>query len=393
MTGMRSLSRTMPTRWTPVWLGCCTALAPCSWAVGEQDRGVPVDLATRTSAHEAMERGLAYLVAGQRADGGWEAFGESHMAITALVVQCLVQDDRYGAKHPVVKRGLDFVLRFAQPDGGVFVAGEGMRNYHTSVALMALAATKDPAHTQRIKNAQRYLKELQWDEGEGQETSSTWFGGQGYGRHKRPDLSNTQMMLEALYQSGLTPSDAAYKKAMTFISRCQMLGATNDQEFAKGSEDGGFVYTPVGGGESKAGTEVGEGRPRLRSYGSMTYAAFKSMLYAKLDRDDVRVKKAVAWIRKHYTLDQNPNMPGEHSKQGLYYYFYVFARAMHVWGEESIQDNRGGSHRWRVELCEKLMSLQRPDGSWINDEDRWYEGNPHLVTAYAILAMQSALSP
>jgi squalene-hopene/tetraprenyl-beta-curcumene cyclase len=42
-------------------------------------------------------------------------------------------------------------------------------------------------------------------------------------------------------------------------------------------------------------------------------------------------------------------------------------------------------------LCEKLLSLQRDDGSWVNEADRWYEGNPHLVTAYAILAMQTAL--
>ena len=357
------------------------------------DRDVSIGLATRTRVHESIGRALQYLVAAQRADGGWEAFGKSHPAISALAVKCLIQDDRYGPNHPVAKRALAFIIRFTQPDGGIFVAGEGMRNYHTSVALMALAATKDPAHAKRILRAQQYLKELQWDEGEAHETSSTWYGGQGYGRNKRPDLSNTQMMLEALNQSGLTPSDPVFQKAMIFISRCQMLGSTNDQPFAEGSEEGGFVYTPVNGGESKAGTSVSDGRPRLRSYGSMTYAAFKSMLYAKLDRDDVRVKRAMEWIRNHYTLDGNPNMPGDQSKQGLYYFFHTFARAMLAWGEESIKDAHGKTHLWRIELCEKLMSLQRPDGSWVNAEDRWYEGNPHLVTAYAVLAMQTALTP
>ena len=38
------------------------------------------------------------------------------------------------------------------------------------------------------------------------------------------------------------------------------------------------------------------------------------------------------------------------------------------------------------------MTLQRQDGSWVNLKDRWFEGNPHLVTAYAVLAMQTALS-
>jgi squalene-hopene/tetraprenyl-beta-curcumene cyclase len=180
---------------------------------------------------------------------------------------------------------------------------------------------------------------------------------------------------------------------MVFIERCQLLGTTNDQPFAAGSVDGGFVYTPANGGESMAGTDADGDRPKLRSYGSMTYAAFKSMLYAKLDRDDPRVKAAMDWIRKNYTLDHNPNMPGEQSKQGLYYYYYVFARAMKAWGENSITDSAGMDHAWRTELTEKLLSLQRPDGSWYNDADRWFESNPYLVTSYAVLALQDVGVP
>ena len=375
-----------------VSLACC-ALSAIGAPLHLEKQRTSLDLGLRTQVHESIERALEYLVASQRADGGWEAFGQSHPAVTAMVVNCLVKDGQFGPHHPAAKRGLDFLVRFVQPDGGIYAPGEGMRNYHTSVALMALAATKDPSHAKRVRDAQQFLRELQWDDGEGHEASSTWYGGQGYGRHKRPDLSNTQLMLEALHQSGLPSDDPVYQKALVFISRCQNLDATNDQPFADGSEDGGFVYTPVGGGESKAGTEIRDGRPRLKAYGSMTYAGFKSLLYARVDRDDVRVKRAVDWIRRNYTLDHNPNMPGDQSRQGLYYYYHVFARAMHAWGEESIRDDQGVSHPWRRELCGKLISLQRDDGSWVNTEDRWYEGNPHLVTAYAVLAMQTALTP
>lgn len=365
---------------------------PDSWVVrADPPADPPVDLALRIRTQEAVDKALAFLAASQGGDGGWEAFGRSHPAITALVVKCLVQDKDYGPANPSVRRGLEFVLRYVQPDGGVYVPGEGMRNYHTSVTLLALAATKDTAHAKTIRDAQQFLKKLQWDDGEGHEASSPYYGGQGYGQHKRPDLSNTQLMLEALHQSGLSADDPVYRKAVTFVSRCQMLEQANDQPFAAGSDDGGFVYTPVAGGESKAGTEIVDGRPRLRSYGSMTYAGFKSMLYAKVDRDDVRVRRAVDWIRRYYTLDHNPNMPQAQSRQGLYYYYHVFARAMQAWGEEVVLDDHGVPHRWRAELCEKLLSLQRDDGSWVNEEDRWYEGNPHLVTAYSVLALQTAL--
>ena len=349
------------------------------------------DVAWSISAQAAIDKGLAYLVASQGTDGGWAAFGRSHTAITSMVVKCLVQDADYGSKHPAARRGLEFVRRFVQPDGGIYVEGEGLRNYHTSVAIMALSAAKESADATIVRNAQTFLRKLQWDGGEGHEASSPWYGGQGYGRGKRPDLSNTQLMLEALHQSGLSADDPVYKKALLFVSRCQMLGETNDQPFARRSDDGGFIYSPANGGESKAGTVVVDGRPVLRSYGSMTYAGFKSLLYAKVDRDDVRVVRAIEWIRRHYTLDHNPNMPQTQSRQGLYYYYHVFARALHAWGEEVILDDRGRSHRWREELCNRLISLQRSDGSWVNEEDRWFESNPHLVTAYSILAMQTAL--
>jgi len=337
----------------------------------------------------AQQKALAYLVASQQPDGGWTAFEKSHPAVTALVVRALAQDRDYGPDHPAVRRGLEFVLRHVRPDGGIYDEAEAMPNYHTSVALLALVAAKKPQSENTIRNAQDFLKKLQWDDGEGHEASSSWYGGQGYGRGKRRDLSNTHLMVEALHESGLSKDDPAYKKAMVFIQRCQMLGDTNDQAFARESVDGGFIYSPANDGESKAGTETFGDRPRLRSYGSMTYAGFKSMLYANVDRDDPRVKGAMKWIRRHYTLDHNPNMPDAQTKEGLFYFFHVFARAMQAWGEDTILDDAGRPHDWRAELCEKLISLQKPDGSWINEADRWYEGNPHLVTAYALLALQA----
>jgi squalene-hopene/tetraprenyl-beta-curcumene cyclase len=250
---------------------------------------------------------------------------------------------------------------------------------------------KNPKYDKAIKNAQTFLVKIQWDEGEGYEANHPWYGGQGYGKHKRPDLSNTQMMVEALRESGLPPDDPAYQKALRFISRSQMLAETNDQPFAKGMDSGGFIYTPANHGESMAGAESIDGDSRLRSYGSMTYAGFKSMLYAEVKRDDVRVQKALSWIRRHYTLDANPNMPEKQSREGLFYFYLVFAKAMQAWNEPTITDDRGVPHPWRSELVDKLGSLQRPDGSWVNEADRWFEGNAHLVTAYAVLAMQTTI--
>jgi len=356
---------------------------------------LPADLRSQTLS--CLERGLAYLESAQESEGGWVE--QSGPSITALVAQGFAQHPKYGPSHPIVQRALRFVMKHRQPDGGIYNPGDGLKNYGTSVCLMFLSALseKDPQIRESRQEAVRFLKGLQWadplkdNDGKLITPQHAWYGGSGYGREKRPDLSNTQMMLEALRQSGLPATDPTYQKALQFVSRCQNLSQTNDQPFARDADDGGFIYTAANNGESKGGTIVVDGRPMLRSYGSMTYAGFKSMLYANVSRDDIRVRKALEWIGKHYTLDSNPNLPGQQSKQGLFYYYHVFARALHAWGEPTITDASGEKHNWREDLARKLIGIQRSDGSWVNEADRWMEGLPQLVTAYCVLALETVV--
>jgi squalene-hopene/tetraprenyl-beta-curcumene cyclase len=131
------------------------------------------------------------------------------------------------------------------------------------------------------------------------------------------------------------------------------------------------------------------GTRALRSYGSMTYAGYKSMLFAGLSRDDARVKAALDWAAARWTMEENPGL----GKQGLFYYRLALARAMSASGKDSIADSAGVRHDWRRELVDALARSQRADGSWVNDQDRWMEGEPDLVTAYAVLALEEAIKP
>ena len=367
----------------------CVWLTPEPVAAQINDQGQSISSAPpRDQARELTRQGARYLLAAQEKDGGWGS--QTGPGISCLVLKALIQEPTVGPEHPTVKRGIRFVLRFQRDDGGIYAAGGLLRNYETSTALAMFAALKTDEYKTRIARAQQYLKDLQWDEGEEKSIDDVWYGGAGYGHHKRPDLSNTQMMLEALHDSGLPKDDPTYRKALVFIERCQMWGESNDQPFATGSGQGGFIYTPAGGGESKAEQVEIDGRKVLRCYGSMTYAGFKSMLYAGLTRDDPRVKAALDWIGRHWTLEYNPNMPARRSKQGLFYYYHVFARALRAWDEGVVTDHVGRKHDWRRELVAQLARTQRDDGSWVNEADRWMEGHPALTTAYAMLAIQVA---
>ena len=385
---MKRINRIVACSLVLAFSGMCMSSAR---ADRDEKRLSRVDPVVKQRAEEAQKQALTYLESTQNFDGGWNGFLGSDPAITALVAKCFAQHPDYGTNHPIVKRAFDFILKYVQDDGGIYIPAQGLHNYYTSVIVMSLATSDDPEIKKVVANAQKYLAKIQWDEGEEKNPSDPFYGGAGYGRHKRPDLSNTQMMLEALHESGLSPEDPVFKKALVFVSRCQMLEETNDQPFAKGG-DGGFVYSAASGGVSKAGSIDGPGETKiLRSYGSMTYAGFKSMLYAQVSKDDIRVQRAFQWIRNNYTLTKNANMPADQSKQGLYYYLHTFARALDAWGEDVVVDGASVQHEWRVELCRQLFLLQRSDGSWVNEEDRWFESNPSLVTAYAVLALQTAI--
>ena len=115
----------------------------------------------------------------------------------------------------------------------------------------------------------------------------------------------------------------------------------------------------------------------------MTYAGLKSMIYAGLKPDDQRVQAAAKWIRRFYMLKENPGI----GNSGLYYYYHTFAKALDALGEDRITDRDGVIHDWRRELVAELARRQQADGSWVNENDRWLEGDPTLVTGYALLAL------
>src|SRR5262249_53190953 len=148
--------------------------------------------------------------------------------------------------------------------------------------------------------AEAFVKKIQWDGEEGHGEESMSYGGAGYGSHSRPDLSNTSFLIEALHTVGAEENDEALQKALVFVSRCQNLEAPyNTTESAAKNNAGGFYYTTAAGGSSQAGSTPDGG---LRSYGSMTYAGLKSMIYCGVGPDDPRVKAATKWIKDHYTL-------------------------------------------------------------------------------------------
>ncbi len=336
---------------------------------------------SRSEKIEAMvKRGIEFLRTQQADDGGYGTAADP--GATALITTAMLQHG-VSQKDPVVAKSLAYLKTFVQPDGGIYRPGTYYRNYETCLAILCFTeADGSGDYTAFIDGAMKFVKDLQWG-GAGDETSpdDPAFGGAGYGKHGRPDMSNTQYLLDALHQGDSGENREAIERALKFVSRCQNLKSEhNDTKFADRENDGGFYYTAAAGGSSQAGNTANGG---LRSYASMTYAGLKSMIYAGLSSDDVRVKAATKWIAKNYSLTENPGM----GQAGLFYYYHTFAKALSAVGEKELTDAKGKSHVWRDELVETLAEKQQDDGSWINEFDRWYESDKKLVTAYALMTL------
>lgn len=349
------------------------------------------------NAQGSIDKSIAWLKSQQQPDGSWQKKDEPP-AVTALVLRTMLGDPKSKGETPEVKKGFAKLLSYQLDNGGIFKDLQG--TYNTAIAISALAAAKDPAYESAIQKAVAYLKSLQWSDsianlpsGQKVDDKNPNYGGWGYGHKGRADLSNLQMSLDALTDAGLTCDDPAFQRAIKFLSRSQNLVGSNDQPWA--TSDGGFVYTSGNNGESQAGEYTdANGKRLLRSYGSMTYAGLKSMIYCGLHRDDPRVVAAWNWIQKNYTVDINPGMElndASHARDGLYYYYHTMARALRAFGQPIITDANGVKHDWRVDLIDKISSLQRADGSWQGNA-RFMENHDTLATCLATTALEEAVA-
>ena len=350
-----------------------------------------LDLSLVYETRHSLETAFDYLIGAQDPNGCWK----KDPAITSLVLYSFLLQPVYNPDQKsdkAINKGLEYLAKYVKPDGGIY--GRQYKNYTTAVCLLAFTEARQPKYNTIIENAKKFLIKFQLDESEDVGKENPFYGGIGYGGDERPDLSNTQLALDAIRAAEMyTPSDTGilgnstpqtgekgtelgphWRKALVFLARTQNIKSVNDMPYA--TDDGGFIY------------ETGHYKEeRSHSYGSMTYAGLKSLLFARVDKEDIRVKKAIAWIRSNYTLEENPGF----GKTSLYYYYMTATKCLSTLGQEVIVDSNGVRHAWRDEFIKKLISLQHEDGYWMNPDGRYWENIKDLTTAYAVIGMKFAL--
>jgi squalene-hopene/tetraprenyl-beta-curcumene cyclase len=341
----------------------------------------------KNEIERSMERGVDWLSKNQQTGGHWSTTEQP--AVTALVLVALKGQPLEADEAEAARKGYEFLLKNVKDDGSIH-GGKGLVNYNTSIALLALAAAKEPAYQDEIIRARKYLIGTQIDRGEKGVLDTPFDGGIGYGsKYEHSDMGNTLQALEALYYTKHVATDTPasddlnWKAAINFLQNCQNLPSHNKEPWVSDdpANKGGFIYYP---GHSMAGeTNLANGRVALRSYGSISYGGLLSYIYSDLKKDDPRVQAVFEWLQKNYTLEENPGM----GPQGLYYYFHTMAKALNAYGLDQLPV-QNGSVKWREKLALRLLNLQRRDGSWENDNARWWEKDAALVTAYGVITLE-----
>lgn len=376
-------------------------------ATGQTD--TRMDATLKKSAEAAEQKGLEWLASLQKDDGGWS--DENYPSLTAFPMWAFARsgDSKWNA---VVAKAVDCIIKY-QADSGLHAGaiyrvvlekkGGGLPNYNTAVCIAALADVESPKATAAILAGREFLVRSQYL---GQ-NDPLHYGGMGYDpptKRSYTDLSNSYLAYEAMRRTAHFEDLRAdgrrvtldWKAALAYIQHCHNDPEFNDLSWASGdlSEVGGFAYRPDEFRPTSGSFEK-EGVVKFRSMPGMTYAGLLSYIHAGVGRSDPRVKATVEWITRHWQLEKgnrNPEMAGKPEElEGLYYMYNVLAKGMAASGRDELKLTDGNVINWRDELVNKLVGLQRKDGTWINENSRYWEGNEVLVTAYTVLALQTVL--
>ncbi len=333
---------------------------------------------TKEALSASLDRAAKFLIAKQDAkDGHWS---DAQMpALTALPLWAL---SGVGADKAVREKAAKFVLSTQREDGGFYVpkpgrGGSGLGNYNTAVCLSALFESKLAPVAAMLK-AREYIAGSQLT---GDDTMAGGFGYDRISRRRYADLSNTSYAMDAMSRTASLEELRTSGKKVD-LNWAQAIAFVENLQKKEGADKGGAAYnesTPQGGTETNK-----TGKVNLRAYGSMSYAAVLSMCSAKLTKADPRVRNALDYCTKYWSVDENPGM----GNQGLYYYYDILARALSAADVEELFTEDGKTIYWKQQLAAKLISLQKEDGSWANENNRFWESDPVLCTSFAMIVLE-----
>jgi len=362
---------------------------------------------------ESLTGTVEYLMEKQSDDGAWrsETYGcfRDGPTLTPYIMSCLLflphRSDRMQSSF---RKGVRYVMDMVDEDGNIR-AGEHGLNFpvYTAASASRVVVLLDKAEEHKgaqaawlsFLRARRLSSSLGWD------PSDPDYGGWGFalGIPKKPEpgrlkcafcesnLTATIFGIGALRSAKVPPNDPVWQDILIFVKKCQNFSddpARSDERF----DDGGFFFRPGDALQNKAGIAGTDrfGQERFHSYGSMTADGLRALLGCGLRPDHPRVVAAKKWLERSFTVDTNPGTfaEGREVLRGATYYYYLWSVA-HAFTRLGMREvpGKAGPVNWAEVLADKVIDLQRPDGSWVNRFTDAKEDDPLVTTPWAAAAL------
>lgn len=320
----------------------------------------PVRSQTLTDAavRRAISRGVDFVKSKQQRTGSWSGFDEYPEGVTALATLALLNAGE-DPRSPAIQRALDQVRAVDRPT----------KVYSTSLRTMVLCLA-DPAKSRNVIE-----ENVRWLEGI-QEKSGKYAGAWPYGAGSRPDNSNSQFALLALYEAqriGIDVDPEVWRRSQSYF---------RDSIRA----DGSWAYL-----EHPAAP--------MPATGSMTCAGVCSLVICNEalryvgveDQQDVNccgapeedsaIQRGLQWLGR-FPLNANPG-----SGAYVMYYLYGIERTGRLTGQRFI-----GDHDWYREGAAFLLRRQDAlNGAWQGDGQ--VERDRVVSSSFALLFLAKGRRP
>ncbi|MEX0652655.1 MAG: prenyltransferase/squalene oxidase repeat-containing protein [Phycisphaeraceae bacterium] len=281
-------------------------------------------------AERAIDRGLAYLLANQQADGSWGGPAHTSLALMAFMLKGYFPDpdqtDRYG---PQLDRALNYLINQSRQHGGYF----GGNMYHHALATLALAEAWGMSRHPNLRETLKAAVEVTL---RAQHSSGGWRYQPMPNDHDTSVTAMVVVSLAAAHEAGILVPREAMDRATAYLIQCQ-------------TEEGGFGYR-------------GPDEPKFPRSAASVLA-----LQLGGHRHDESVARGLAYLWE---------TPVEEAFSDQYFFYaqYYAMQAMYQAGE-------GYYQQWYPRIQGLLLQGQRDDGSWNDSHGR------SVGTSMAILVL------
>lgn len=381
--------------------------------------------------NKAIDKAVPWLLSKQKGDGSWGGLDVDKMGVygggsgkpyahpagfTALALYTLLKC-KYPADHPSVKRGFTWLEKHHRRPQG---------SYETSVALLAVCATADPAKSTGVSEANKSkIREKlsgpmrKWAQDLVESLKKKHEGRRGWryqivegtAKATRPehngneDSSSTQLAALALFAAercGVTVPSVIWHDILSFaLDQMEEDGPLHDRAVYSSKEVRKEGDAPVrdkarGTAYMKKSPDASENSP----YGSMTACGLASLQIARFvleQRNDAKWKKddalkakvqqavydSVAWIDLNWKPFSNPRHPtdGHHS-----YWLYSVERGMDLIGAKRL-----AGKMWYQLMADQWLGRQHEKGYWDTGKST-YPPSDLMDTCWVLLFLRRSTS-